>query len=67
MQGEGPLRDSYPNMAKPTKGRSISKTLTSVKTWDALQAKMNLQRDAATDPHRAHHGHHASALWQEVK
>jgi hypothetical protein len=28
---------------------------------------MNLQRDAATDPHRAHHGHHASALWQEVK
>jgi hypothetical protein len=32
-----------------------------------LQAKMNLQECAATDPHHAHHGHHASALWQEVK
>jgi hypothetical protein len=29
-----------------------------------LQAKMNLQGHATTDPH---HGHHASALWQEVK
>jgi hypothetical protein len=32
-----------------------------------LQAKMNLQGRAATGPHLAHHGHHASALWQEVK
>jgi hypothetical protein len=29
-----------------------------------LQVKMNLQGRAATGPH---HGHHASALWQEVK
>jgi hypothetical protein len=29
-----------------------------------LQAKMNLQGHTATDPH---HGHHANALWQEVK
>jgi hypothetical protein len=29
-----------------------------------LQAKMNLQGHVAIDPH---HGHHASALWQEVK
>jgi hypothetical protein len=29
-----------------------------------LQAKMNLQGHATTDPHN---GHHPSALWQEVK
>jgi hypothetical protein len=28
-----------------------------------LQAKMNQQGCAATDPH---HGHHTNALWQEV-
>jgi hypothetical protein len=39
----------------------------SVKTWETLQAKMNLQGHASTDPHHAHHGHQASALWQEVK
>jgi hypothetical protein len=27
----------------------------------------NLGLRSAPDPHRAHHGHHASALWQEVK
>jgi hypothetical protein len=32
-----------------------------------FQAKMNLQGRVATDPCHAHHGHHASALWQEVK
>jgi hypothetical protein len=32
-----------------------------------LQAKMNLQGRATTNPHHAHHGHHTSALWQEVK
>jgi hypothetical protein len=32
-----------------------------------LQAKMNLKGRTATDPHHAHRGYHASALWQEVK
>jgi hypothetical protein len=32
-----------------------------------LQAKRNLQGHVATDPHHAHHGHHASTLWQQVK
>jgi hypothetical protein len=32
-----------------------------------LQARMNLQGRVATDPHHAHHDHHANALWQEVK
>jgi hypothetical protein len=34
MRGEGPLQEQLSNMVKPTKGRSKSKTLTSVKTWD---------------------------------
>jgi hypothetical protein len=32
-----------------------------------LKMKMNLQGRVATDPHHANHGHHAIALWQEVK
>jgi hypothetical protein len=31
---KGHFRDSCPNMAEPTKGRSKGKALTSVKTWD---------------------------------
>jgi hypothetical protein len=31
---KGHFRDSCPNMAEPKKGRSKSKALTSVKTWD---------------------------------
>jgi hypothetical protein len=31
---KGHFRDNYPNMAKPTKGRSKGEALTSVKTWD---------------------------------
>jgi hypothetical protein len=31
---KGHFRDSYPNMAEPTKGRSKGKALTNVKTWD---------------------------------
>jgi hypothetical protein len=65
MRGKGHFRGSCPSMAKPTKGRSKGNALTSVKTWDdSLSEKMNLQGRAATDPH---HGHHASALWKEVK
>ena len=64
MRGEGHFRDNCPNIAEPTKGRSKGKALTSVKIGMTLQAKMELQGRAATDPH---HDHHASALWQEVK
>jgi hypothetical protein len=31
---KGHFRDNFPNMAEPRKGRSKSKALTSVKTWD---------------------------------
>jgi hypothetical protein len=31
---KGHFRDTCPNMAEPTKGRSKGKALTSVKTWD---------------------------------
>jgi hypothetical protein len=54
-------------MAKPKKGRSKGKALTSVKLGMILQAKMNLQGHAATGPHLTHHGHHVSTLWQDVK
>jgi hypothetical protein len=33
------FRDNCPNMAKPTKGRSKGKVLTSVKTWDDSSSK----------------------------
>jgi hypothetical protein len=36
---KGHFRDNYPNMAKPTKGRSKGKALTSVKTWDDSSSK----------------------------
>jgi hypothetical protein len=39
MWGEGHFRDNYPNMAKPIKGRSKGKALTSVKTWDDSSSK----------------------------
>jgi hypothetical protein len=58
---KGHFKDSCPNMVEPTKGRSKDKELTSVKIWDDSQAKMNLQGRATTDPHHAHHGHHASS------
>jgi hypothetical protein len=64
---KGHLKDSWPNMAEPIKGRSKGKVLTSVKLGMTLQVKMNLQGCAAMDPHHVHHGHHTSALWQEVK
>ena len=64
---KGHFRDSCPTMAEPKKGRSKGKALTSVKHGMTLQAKMNLQGRPVTDPHLAHHDHHANALWQEVK
>jgi hypothetical protein len=36
---KGHFRDSSPNMAEPTKGRSKGKALTSVKTWDDSSSK----------------------------
>jgi hypothetical protein len=55
---------TWPN---PQRGGAKAKCLQVSKLGMTLQAKMNLQGHAATDPHHAHHGHHASALWQEVK
>jgi hypothetical protein len=67
MRGKGPLQGQMSKYGRTKKRRSKGKALTSVKTWVTLQANRNLQGHAATDPHHAHHGHHASALWQEVK
>jgi hypothetical protein len=64
---KGHFRDSCPNMPEPTKGGAKARRLQVSKLGITLQAKMDLQGRAAPDPHRAHHGHHASALWQEVK
>jgi hypothetical protein len=61
---KGHFGDNCPSMVESKKERSKGKVPTSVKTWTILQAKMNLQGCAATDPH---HCHNASALWQEVK
>jgi hypothetical protein len=60
---KGHFRDNCPNMAKPTKARHLQVSRLEM----TLQAKRNLQGHTTTDPHHAHHGHHASALWQEVK
>jgi hypothetical protein len=54
-------------MAEPKKERSKGKALTSVKTWDDSSSEDEPPRMRSTDPRHAHHGHHASALWQEVK
>jgi hypothetical protein len=64
MREKGHFRDNYPNMVEPTKGGAKARRLQVSKLGMTLQAKMNLQGRAATDPH---HGHHASVLWQEVK
>jgi hypothetical protein len=54
----------WPN---PQRGGAKAGPLQVLKLGMILQAKMNLQGCATTDPHHAHRGHHASALWQEVK
>jgi hypothetical protein len=51
----------------PQRGGAKPRRLQVSKLEITLQAKMNLQGHATTNPHHAHHGHHASALWQEVK
>jgi hypothetical protein len=51
----------WPN---PKRGGAKAKRLQVSKLGMTLQAKMNLQGRAATDPR---HTHHASVLWQEVK
>jgi hypothetical protein len=51
----------------PPSGGAKARRLQVSKLGMTLQAKMNLQGCAATDPHHAHHDHHPSALWQDVK
>jgi hypothetical protein len=53
--------------SNPPKGGSKARRLQVSKLGLTLQAKMNLQGHATTNPHHDHHGHHASTLWQEVK
>jgi hypothetical protein len=60
----GTVVQIWPN---PQKGGAKARRLQVSKLGMTLQAKMNLQGRAATDPHHAHQGHHASALWQEIK
>jgi hypothetical protein len=64
MRGEGPLGTAVQIWPNPKRGGAKTRRLQVPKLGMTLQAKMNLQGHAATDPH---HGHHASALWQEVK
>jgi hypothetical protein len=54
----------WPN---PQRGGRKARRLQVSKLGMILQTKINLQGRAAIDPHHAHHGHHSSALWQEVK
>jgi hypothetical protein len=54
----------WPN---PQRGGAKARHLQVLKLGITLQAKINLQGRAATDPHHAHHGHHVTVLWQEVK
>jgi hypothetical protein len=64
MRVEGPLQGQLSKYGQTHKGeeqRQVSKL------GMTLQVKMNLLGHAATNPHHAHHGHHTSALWQEVK
>jgi hypothetical protein len=53
--------------SNPQRGGAKARRLQVSRLRITLQAKMNLQGHAATDPHHAHHGHNTSALWQEVK
>jgi hypothetical protein len=54
----------WPN---PQRGGAKERRLQVSKLGMTLQAKMNLLGHAATNTYHAHHDHHASALWQEVK
>jgi hypothetical protein len=56
---KGHFRDNCLNMAEPKKGRSKARRIQVSKLGMTLQAKMNLQGHATTDPH---HAHQASAL-----
>jgi hypothetical protein len=68
MWGEGPLHGQLSKYGRTQKGEEQRQGAYKCKKIGmTLQAKMNLQRHVATDPHHAHHGHHTSALWQEVK
>jgi hypothetical protein len=60
----GTIVQIWPN---PQRGGAKERRLQVSKLGMTLQAKMNLQGHVATGPHHAHHDHHASALWQEVK
>jgi hypothetical protein len=51
----------------PPKGGAKARRLQVSKLGLTLQAKMNIQGHATTNPHHDHHDLHASALWQEVK
>jgi hypothetical protein len=54
----------WPN---PQRGGAKTRCLQVSKLGMTLQVKMNLQGHATTALHRALHGHHTNALWQEVK
>jgi hypothetical protein len=60
----GTVVQLWPN---PQRGGAKARRLQVSKLGMTLQVKMNTQGRAATDPHNAHHDHHASALWQGVK
>jgi hypothetical protein len=60
----GTVVQTWPN---PEKGGAKASRLQVSKLRMTLQVKMNLQGHTTTDLHHAHHDHHASALWQEVK
>jgi hypothetical protein len=54
---KGHFRDNYPNMAKPTKGRSKGKAHTSLKTWD--------ESSCEDEPPRTRN--HRSSSWSSCK
>jgi hypothetical protein len=64
---KGHFRDNCPTMVKPRKESSKGKALTSVKTWDDSSSEDEHPRTRRHQSSHAHHGHHTSALWQEVK
>jgi hypothetical protein len=64
---KGHFKNSCQIWSNPQRGGAKAKRLQVSKHGMTLQAKMNLQGHTATDPHHVHHGHHTSALWQEVK
>jgi hypothetical protein len=61
------FRDNCPTMVEPKKESSKGKALTSVKTWDDSSSKDEHPRTRSHRSSHAHHGHHTSAFWQEVK